>query len=227
MAVDKFVNEKDESLSFDKELDVSLGSQIAAEFTESLYFSPTGIGVEQDASKKDNDLLVSDLMLGKYYDRRYSEGHAGGYKSFNLFAYDSNVHNSSTKVLTCEKEFFANKRLSDQETIKLLVDENTIVESPERYKRKQEGCEEDYGYIACDVASDVYNLFHIDPESSIKFVENKPFKDQRYFLDAEKLKCLGWSERTTWQEGLNETTDWYTSNPDWWVDVSGALLRQP
>ncbi|GJR10147.1 trifunctional UDP-glucose 4,6-dehydratase/UDP-4-keto-6-deoxy-D-glucose 3,5-epimerase/UDP-4-keto-L-rhamnose-reductase RHM1 [Tanacetum coccineum] len=102
-----------------------------------------------------------------------------------------------------------------------------IVESPERYKRKQEGCEEDYGYIACDVASDVCNLFHIYPESSIKFVENKPFKDQRYFLDAEKLKCLGWSERTTWQEGLNETTDWYTSNPDWWVDVSGALFCQP
>ncbi|GKG13092.1 hypothetical protein Tco_0350052, partial [Tanacetum coccineum] len=61
MVVDKFVNEKNKSLSFEKELDVSLGSQIAAEFTESLYFSPTGIGVEQDASKKDNDLLVSDL----------------------------------------------------------------------------------------------------------------------------------------------------------------------
>ncbi|GJX81472.1 60S ribosomal protein L14-2-like protein [Tanacetum coccineum] len=63
-------------------------------------------------------------------------------------------------------------------------------------------------------------------ESSIMFVENIPFKDQRYFLDDEKLKCLGWSERTTWQEGLNETIEWYTNNLDWWVDVSGALLRQ-
>ncbi|GKE23940.1 trifunctional UDP-glucose 4,6-dehydratase/UDP-4-keto-6-deoxy-D-glucose 3,5-epimerase/UDP-4-keto-L-rhamnose-reductase RHM1, partial [Tanacetum coccineum] len=63
-------------------------------------------------------------------------------------------------------------------------------------------------------------------ESSIMFVENIPFKDQRYFLDDEKLKCLGWSERTTWQEGLNETIEWYTNNLDWWVDVSGAFLRQ-
>ncbi|GJY28380.1 trifunctional UDP-glucose 4,6-dehydratase/UDP-4-keto-6-deoxy-D-glucose 3,5-epimerase/UDP-4-keto-L-rhamnose-reductase RHM1, partial [Tanacetum coccineum] len=78
-----------------------------------------------------------------------------------------------------------------------------------------------------DVARDVCNLFNIDPESSIKFVENRPFNDQRYFLDDEKLKCLGWSERTTWQEGLKKTMEWYTSNPDWWGDVSGALLPHP
>ncbi|KAI3753638.1 hypothetical protein L2E82_25697 [Cichorium intybus] len=67
----------------------------------------------------------------------------------------------------------------------------------------------------------------MDPESSIKFVENRPFNDQRYFLNDEKLKSLGWSERTTWQEGLKKTIEWYTSNPDWWGDVSGALLPHP
>ncbi|KAF5766537.1 putative dTDP-glucose 4,6-dehydratase, NAD(P)-binding domain, rmlD-like substrate binding protein [Helianthus annuus] len=78
-----------------------------------------------------------------------------------------------------------------------------------------------------DVAKDICNLFNLDHESSIKFVENRPFNDQRYFLDDEKLKSLGWAERTMWQEGLKKTMEWYTSNPDWWGDVSGALVPHP
>ncbi|KAI3509730.1 hypothetical protein L1887_25252 [Cichorium endivia] len=84
-----------------------------------------------------------------------------------------------------------------------------------------------YGRRVIDVAKDMCKLFKMDPESSIKFVENRPFNDQRYFLNDEKLKSLGWSERTTWQEGLKKTMEWYTSNPDWWGDVSGALLPHP
>ncbi|KZV45828.1 putative rhamnose biosynthetic enzyme 1 [Dorcoceras hygrometricum] len=78
-----------------------------------------------------------------------------------------------------------------------------------------------------DVARDVCNLFNMDPDKSIEFVENRPFNDQRYFLDDQKLKNLGWSERTTWEDGLKKTMEWYTSNPDWWGDVSGALLPHP
>lgn len=78
-----------------------------------------------------------------------------------------------------------------------------------------------------DVAEDICRLFSMDPEKSIKFVENRPFNDQRYFLDDQKLKILGWSERTTWQEGLKKTMDWYINNPDWWGDVTGALLPHP
>ncbi|XP_074319233.1 trifunctional UDP-glucose 4,6-dehydratase/UDP-4-keto-6-deoxy-D-glucose 3,5-epimerase/UDP-4-keto-L-rhamnose-reductase RHM1 [Silene latifolia] len=78
-----------------------------------------------------------------------------------------------------------------------------------------------------DVARDVCKLFSVDPETVIKFVENRPFNDQRYFLDDEKLKILGWSERTPWEEGLKKTMEWYISNPEWWGDVSGALLPHP
>ncbi|KAL2476464.1 Trifunctional UDP-glucose 4 [Abeliophyllum distichum] len=78
-----------------------------------------------------------------------------------------------------------------------------------------------------DVAKDICNLFNMDPDKSIQFVDNRPFNDQRYFLDDQKLKNLGWLERTTWDEGLRKTMEWYTSNPDWWGDVSGALLPHP
>ncbi|KAL9275783.1 hypothetical protein AKJ16_DCAP25964 [Drosera capensis] len=87
------------------------------------------------------------------------------------------------------------------------------------------GTKKEKGVI--DVARDVCKLFSIDPESVIKFVENRPFNDQRYFLDDQKLKNLGWSERTTWEEGLKKTMEWYTSNPDWWGDVAGALVPHP
>ncbi|KAK1289406.1 putative rhamnose biosynthetic enzyme 1 [Acorus calamus] len=78
-----------------------------------------------------------------------------------------------------------------------------------------------------DVAQDICKLFSLDPDAVIKFVENRPFNDQRYFLDDQKLKNLGWSERTTWEEGLKKTMEWYTTNPDWWGDVTGALVPHP
>jgi len=78
-----------------------------------------------------------------------------------------------------------------------------------------------------DVAKDICKLFNMDPEKSIQFVENRPFNDQRYFLDDQKLTNLGWSERTIWEEGLKKTMEWYTNNPEWWGDVSGALLPHP
>eukprot|EP00250_Pteridium_aquilinum_P001004 c11184_g1_i1 orf=167-1312(+) len=78
-----------------------------------------------------------------------------------------------------------------------------------------------------DVAKDICKLFKLDAEKVIQFVDNRPFNDQRYFLDDKKLKGMGWSERTTWEEGLQRTMDWYMRNPGWWGDVSGALLPHP
>ncbi|XP_030930029.1 trifunctional UDP-glucose 4,6-dehydratase/UDP-4-keto-6-deoxy-D-glucose 3,5-epimerase/UDP-4-keto-L-rhamnose-reductase RHM1-like [Quercus lobata] len=78
-----------------------------------------------------------------------------------------------------------------------------------------------------DVAKEICQLFSLNPDTYIKLVENRPFNDQRYFLDDQKLKSLGWFERTSWKEGLKKTMEWYVNNPDWWGDVSGALLPHP
>uniref|UniRef100_A0A7N0VFV8 UDP-glucose 4,6-dehydratase n=1 Tax=Kalanchoe fedtschenkoi TaxID=63787 RepID=A0A7N0VFV8_KALFE len=78
-----------------------------------------------------------------------------------------------------------------------------------------------------DVARDICKLFSMDPDTSIEYVDNRPFNDQRYFLDDQKLKQLGWSERTVWEDGLRKTIEWYKKNPDFWGDVSGALLPHP
>ncbi|KAL8507945.1 hypothetical protein ACS0TY_018480 [Phlomoides rotata] len=78
-----------------------------------------------------------------------------------------------------------------------------------------------------DVAGDICRLFSLDASSVIKFVENRPFNDQRYFLDSRKLKNLGWSEKTKWDDGLRITMQWYVRNPEWWGDVSAALHPHP
>ncbi|KAK7853039.1 trifunctional UDP-glucose 4,6-dehydratase/UDP-4-keto-6-deoxy-D-glucose 3,5-epimerase/UDP-4-keto-L-rhamnose-reductase RHM1-like [Quercus suber] len=78
-----------------------------------------------------------------------------------------------------------------------------------------------------DVAKEICQLFSLNPDTYIKLVENRPFNDQRYFLDDQKLKSLGWFEHTSWEEGLKKTMEWYVNNPDWWGDVSGALLPHP
>ncbi|CAL4888976.1 unnamed protein product [Urochloa decumbens] len=78
-----------------------------------------------------------------------------------------------------------------------------------------------------DVAKDVCKYFNLESEKAIQFVVDRPFNDKRYFLDDAKLKSLGWVERTPWQEGLRKTIEWYVANPDFWGDVSGALVPHP
>ncbi|KAB2019181.1 hypothetical protein ES319_D08G280300v1 [Gossypium barbadense] len=57
-----------------------------------------------------------------------------------------------------------------------------------------------------DVAKDICKLFSMDPETNIQ-----------YFLDNQKLKNLGRSERTIWEEGLKKTIAWYTKNPEYFI----------
>jgi UDP-glucose 4,6-dehydratase len=43
-------------------------------------------------------------------------------------------------------------------------------------------------------------------------VKDRAFNDQRYFICDQKLAGLGWTERTSWEEGLKVTIDWYLKN---------------
>ncbi|XP_068336948.1 trifunctional UDP-glucose 4,6-dehydratase/UDP-4-keto-6-deoxy-D-glucose 3,5-epimerase/UDP-4-keto-L-rhamnose-reductase RHM2-like [Pyrus communis] len=78
-----------------------------------------------------------------------------------------------------------------------------------------------------DVAREICQHFSLNPDAHIKFVQDRPFHDKRYFIDYEKLKALGWSQQTSWEDGLKKTLDWYVKNPDWWGDVSGTLVARP
>ncbi|KQK07079.1 trifunctional UDP-glucose 4,6-dehydratase/UDP-4-keto-6-deoxy-D-glucose 3,5-epimerase/UDP-4-keto-L-rhamnose-reductase RHM2 [Brachypodium distachyon] len=79
-----------------------------------------------------------------------------------------------------------------------------------------------------DVARHICGLFGLNPGEAIRTVSDRPFNDHRYFIDDQKLKALGWSERTSWEEGIKKTADWYVKHgADWWGAVSAALLPHP
>lgn len=61
----------------------------------------------------------------------------------------------------------------------------------------------------------------------IAFVTDRPGHDLRYAIDASKLISeTGWRPSVTFEEGLEQTVDWYLNNPEWLQHVtSGDYLK--
>lgn len=53
-------------------------------------------------------------------------------------------------------------------------------------------------------------------ESMIEFVEHRLGHDLRYAIDSSRLKALGWNERFSFADGLEQTVQWYKDNEWWW-----------
>ena len=54
------------------------------------------------------------------------------------------------------------------------------------------------------------------PWSLVKHVEDRPGHDRRYAMDGSKLAALGWRPRTSFEEGLARTIEWFVANEAWW-----------
>ena len=53
-------------------------------------------------------------------------------------------------------------------------------------------------------------------EKTITYVKDRPGHDKRYAIDCTKIKTqLGWKRLMTFEEGLQETVDWYLANTGW------------
>ena len=54
----------------------------------------------------------------------------------------------------------------------------------------------------------------------IRFVPDRPGHDQRYAIDASKIRTeLGWEPQVTFDEGIARTVDWYLERRDWWEPI--------
>ena len=59
----------------------------------------------------------------------------------------------------------------------------------------------------------------------VVYVEDRPHNDQRYHMDAGKLKtALDWKESKSLQEGLRETVSWYLQRDDTVLDREKILI---
>ena len=57
-------------------------------------------------------------------------------------------------------------------------------------------------------------------DSLIEFVNDRAGHDFRYAIDASfSEEQLGYKPKTTFEEGIERTIDWYLSNEDWWMSV--------
>ena len=59
----------------------------------------------------------------------------------------------------------------------------------------------------------------------IEFVKDRPGHDKRYSINPSKIiKNLGWKANHTFDEGLEETVDWYLDNIDWYEKISSNKI---
>jgi dTDP-glucose 4,6-dehydratase len=63
--------------------------------------------------------------------------------------------------------------------------------------------------------------------SLITFVKDRAGHDQRYAIDASKIKNkLGWTPRYNVEKGIEETVEWYLNNTEWVNNIiSGDYLN--
>lgn len=57
----------------------------------------------------------------------------------------------------------------------------------------------------------------------ITYVTDRPGHDQRYAIDASKIRReLGWEASVTFEEGIEQTVAWYLDNREWWQEILDA-----
>ena len=70
-------------------------------------------------------------------------------------------------------------------------------------------------------------LDHLNkPESLIRFVEDRKGHDQRYALNIDKLRQLGWEPKHDFAVGIRRTIDWYVENEEWWRKIKSGQFRE-
>ena len=60
-------------------------------------------------------------------------------------------------------------------------------------------------------------------ESLITYIKDRPGHDRRYAIDATRISNeLGWKPSVTFEQGLEETIDWYLENTEWLKHVTSG-----
>lgn len=63
--------------------------------------------------------------------------------------------------------------------------------------------------------------------SLIRFVKDRPGHDRRYAIDAGKIRRdLGWEPSVTFEQGIEQTIDWYLNNRAWVEEILSGSYRE-
>jgi dTDP-glucose 4,6-dehydratase len=77
--------------------------------------------------------------------------------------------------------------------------------------------------LLCKVMDEKLSRAAGESANLITYVKDRPGHDLRYAIDASKInKELGWKPTVTFEEGLEQTIDWYLANTDWLNNVTSG-----
>ncbi len=81
-------------------------------------------------------------------------------------------------------------------------------------------------HILCDTVDRILGRPEGDAKSRITFVKDRPGHDQRYAIDASKIKdALGWEPITDVATGVEKTVQWYLDNASWLEGVTSGAYK--
>jgi dTDP-glucose 4,6-dehydratase len=77
--------------------------------------------------------------------------------------------------------------------------------------------------LLCRLMDEKLNRHYGSSEKLITYIKDRPGHDRRYAIDATRInKELGWKPSVTFEEGLNQTIDWYLQNKEWLQHVTSG-----
>jgi dTDP-glucose 4,6-dehydratase len=85
----------------------------------------------------------------------------------------------------------------------------------------------DLVHLLCDLIDKKLGRQEGTSRSRITYVQDRAGHDQRYAIDATKIKNeLGWMPAYTFERGLSMTIDWYLDNRDWIHNVTSGSYQE-
>ncbi|HMF29066.1 MAG TPA: dTDP-glucose 4,6-dehydratase, partial [Candidatus Cybelea sp.] len=60
-------------------------------------------------------------------------------------------------------------------------------------------------------------------ETHVEHVTDRPGHDRRYAVNSAKLRALGWTTRTNFDDGIAQTVRWYREHESWWRPLKPAF----
>ncbi len=80
--------------------------------------------------------------------------------------------------------------------------------------------------LLCKILDNKLGRIEGESEQLITFIKDRPGHDKRYAIDASKIKReLGWQPSVTFEEGLENTVQWYLENKNWIENITNGTYQ--
>ena len=77
------------------------------------------------------------------------------------------------------------------------------------------------------IAEMICDLFGLNTEKYITYVDDRPFNDGRYAVNWDKITALGWSPTILLQDQLSDMAGWYVKNFDRYHENAESIIHYP